>query len=386
MADSWEGPATSPGLIDAHSHLCASSYTERGVTGATLEEALLRMTAMSAVDTSDDVFVACSELIEKGVTGVQMMFHTFGDSSDYAAALAATVTGVRRSGIRALIILGTTDQAEFAPPGIDHKNLLPSFAQPHRRLSPSEFGDAVNHAVVDYPDMRFGVGPVGPQWCSDTLLHTIGEISQDGFRIHSHFAESPRQRTWAGDLFGRMDQAGLLGPDTSLAHAVWLTQSEIDRFADLGVSLVTCPLSNHLLGAGTADVAGWYNSGIIVAVGLDSADRTARPMTVATRSLAPPDAYRALTTGGQHATGIGSARDRVAWSDATTLTPTEVIIDGRVVVTESQLVNRAEVEQARSRIAETLAADATDREARHRELTAVMPHYLATIEQASDEG
>jgi cytosine/adenosine deaminase-related metal-dependent hydrolase len=385
MADHWEGPVSGPGLIDAHSHLCSTSYAERGVTGATLEEALLHMMAMSAVDTADDVFVACSELLEKGVTGVQMMFHTFGDPSDYTAALAATVEGIRRSGIRALVILGATDQAEFVPPGIPHADLLPDFAQPQRRLSPTEFGDVVRQAVIDSPDITFGVGPVGPQWCSDALLHTIGEISQEGFRVHTHFAESIRQRTWAGDLFGRMHEAGLLGPRTSLAHAVWLTQEEINRFADLGVSLITCPLSNYLLGAGTADVTAWHKAGITVAVGLDSADRTAAPMTVATRSLTPPGAYRALTVGGHQATGVDTSGDRVVWSDATTLTPTDVSIDGVALVEGGTLANRAEVEQARERIAETLAIDAINREARHRELSSLMPRYRAIIEEAGDE-
>jgi cytosine/adenosine deaminase-related metal-dependent hydrolase len=380
-----KGLTGTPGFIDAHSHLRSTSYHEHGVRGLTLEEALLRMTAMTAVNINNDVFVACSELIAKGVTGVQVMFHTFGDADDYLEALDQTVTGIRRSGIRALVVLGTTDSAEFAPPGVEMAGLLPDFSLPTRRLTADEFGDAVSQALTKYPDVTFGVGPVGPQWCTDSLLHSIGEISQQGLRVHSHFAESETQRYWAGDLFSRMAQAKLLGPQTSLAHAVWLTESEMDELCDLGVSLVTCPLSNHLLRAGTANVTAWQAKKIPFGVGLDSADRDQTPMAVATRALSAQDALVALTSGGFAATGINTEGDEVVWSDNTLHTPQSVTINGHQRVVDGILVNNEEVDGARQEIAATMQQDGIARQDRHRILDTVMSQYLTVISGATRE-
>jgi 5-methylthioadenosine/S-adenosylhomocysteine deaminase len=379
-----EGRVT-PGFIDAHSHLRSTSYHEHGVRGVNLEESLLRMTAMTAVDIADDVFVACSELIAQGVTGVQMMFHTFGDPDDYRQTLDHTVKGIRRSGIRALVVLGTTDSAEFVPPGLDPEGLIPDFSLPARRLTQVEFGDVVERAVADYPDVSFGVGPVGPQWCTDPLLNTIAEISQQGFRVHTHFAESEVQRHWAGDLLVRMRAARLLGPKTSLAHAVWLQDSEMDELRDLGVSLVTCPLSNHLLRAGLADVEAWQRRGIPFGVGLDSADRDATPMAVATRAVSRDDAVLALTLGGQSASGLDTTADRVEWSSDTLETPLSVSINGHHVVVDGQLTTGEDVNRAREKISERMLADEASRETRHQILHGHMPTYLRAIAEVMHE-
>lgn len=368
-----------PGFVDAHTHLRSTSYHEHGIRGITLEEALLRMTAMTAVDIETDVFVACSELIAKGVTAVQMMFHTFGDSSDYLSALDQTLAGITRSGIRALVVLGTTDSAEFLPPGHNPTDTIPNFAVPQRRLKPGEYADVVQSALARHPEANLGVGPVGPQWCSDELLHLIGDISQQGLRVHSHFAESRAQRYWAGDLLSRMARAQLLGPSTSLAHAVWLNPSEMDELHDRGVSLVTCPLSNHLLRAGVADVTGWQTRKIPFGVGLDSADRDQQPMTVARRALPEPDAVHALTTGGYSATGINTTRDEVVWSDDTLLSPLSVTISGKTLVRDGTLISATEVEEARQQIADTMVRDLNARENRHQILDDIMPRYLETI-------
>lgn len=375
-----------PGFVDAHSHLRSTSYAEHGVSGTCLEEGLLRMTAMTSVDTAEDVFVACAELLEKGVTGVQVMFHTFGDPDDYRQEVDRVFQGILRSGIRALVILGTTDQAEFLPPGGEALVALPDFARVSRRLTPEEYGEVVTSTTSPSPAIEVGIGPVGPQWCSDPLLNTIGDLAQQGFRIHSHFAESLSQRSWGGSLYERMHAARLFGPRTSLAHAVWLSEQEIDSFAAQGVSLVTCPLSNQLLGAGVAAVAKWLQSGVNVAVGLDSADRDASPMSVARRSLSVPDSLEALTAGGQRATGLATAADTVTWNDIEKGSVRNVCVGGVSVVEDGRHVQHAHLDQARSRIAERLFRDQSERQDKLRKINHMMPTYLRAIREVTGGG
>ncbi|MGA1532512.1 MAG: hypothetical protein ACO33E_05720, partial [Aquiluna sp.] len=104
------------GFIDAHSHLRASSLSSQGIGQCeNLEEALVRFSAMTVVEPYDEALVACSELILGGVTGVQFMFHVFGDRERYQSQLEEVLRGVSDSGIRALAILGVTDEAEYLP-------------------------------------------------------------------------------------------------------------------------------------------------------------------------------------------------------------------------------------------------------------------------------
>jgi ketosteroid isomerase-like protein len=111
-------------------------------------------------------------------------------------------------------------------------------------------------------------------------------------------------------------------------------------------------------------------------------------MAVAKKALSPRDAYLALTRGGRQATGIDSTADRVVWSRPATgtPTPTTVEIGGHLLVADGELTTRADVEEARRRIAETLERDAVGRRARHEQLSALMPHYLLTIGKQKDEG
>jgi len=374
---------SSPGYVDAHSHLRSTSYAQQGVRGSSLEEGLLRMCAMTSTPLEDDVFVACVDLIEQGITTVQAMFHTFGDIDEYRGALDATVKGIEKSGIRALVILGTTDQAEFLPPGAEDPG-LPNFCSVSRRLSEAEFGEVVAWAGKKYPGITFGVGPVGPQWCSDSLLGTIGEIATQGYRIHSHFLESAAQRAWApGSPFERLKNHRLLGPNTSLAHAVWCSNTELGALSDLGVQLVTCPLSNRLLGAGKAPVESWLNYGITTGIGLDSADSSVRPLEVASLALSQPEAYEALTSGGLACVGLSHVEDEVIWEDRERGAVDSVWINGRNLVTRGKFHDHSSVEGARDRIVEALKRDASNRTKRHSELDAVADRYHRSLEESS---
>jgi len=373
------------GFVDAHTHLRSTGYAAHDIVGTSFEEALLRMSAMTPVPIEDDVFVACVGLLEQGVTTVQVIFHTFGDPDEYRAALHATIQGIERSGIRALVVLGTTDQAEFLPVGVTSPR-LPDFCQVTRRLSAAEFGDVVSTATQDYPGISFGVGPVGPQWCSDSLLGTLGDIATEGYRVHAHFLESAAQRSWApGAVLSRMQTHGLLGPQTSLAHAVWCSDKELQVLSDLGVGLVTCPHSNRLLQAGRAPVDDWLRRGITVGVGLDSADPQARPVDVARLALSPTEAERALTEGGLSCAGFSHVNDRVVWTDRELGVVDSVEIDGTTVISHGRFRDHSTVEAARERITETMNRDAANRKSRHSSIDAVIHDYHSHIAGGHDE-
>jgi cytosine/adenosine deaminase-related metal-dependent hydrolase len=63
---------------------------------------------------------------------------------------------------------------------------------------------------------------------------------------------------------------GVLGPDVSLAHCVWVTEQDLEILKDSGVKIVHCPSSNMRLGSGTMSLAACATAGIPVAIGTDS--------------------------------------------------------------------------------------------------------------------
>lgn len=371
---------TTPGFVDAHTHLRSTPFAAQQLRATDLEEALLKMTAMTAVDGELDAFVAASDLVAAGITAAQVSFHTFEDAEGYLASLDALVRGVRASGLRALIILMLTDQAEYAPIG---RQVPPPFAaktDPARGIPPEEFEQVVSVARAQHPDMEFGVGPVAPQWASDEILSVITALAHQGMRVHTHLLESPRQRTWADPSpLARLDHFDLLGPGTSLAHGVWCSPEEVALIADSGTGLVTCPESNRLLGSGTANVSQWQAAGVVTGIGGDSAVQPGQ-LAQSANDRFGPDALAILTEGGAHCMGLTEPVGTVRWEDGITGPPNRVEINGQQLVSDGRLANHQRVAEARAKIRAQLERDADRRLAQMAAIDAFLPEYRAMLD------
>lgn len=373
---------TTTGLIDAHSHLRATSLASQGVSAAGgLEEALLRFTGMSSVDPRDDAFVACSELLLAGFTGVQAMFHTFLEAERYLETLRQVATGVRDSGIRAVIILGVTDRNEFLPAGVSDGLLLPSWLPPEANCAAEDLEWVLSRASEEFPEISFGIGPVGAQWCSDGSLEILGALASRGLRVHSHLLESRFQRRWLDEEpIARLQRHGLLGELTSLAHGVWCEEADLKAIAQSGAQLVFCPGSNAVLRAGTANPGEWLSNGVRFGFGLDSSTSATEAIRAANSVVDNFPALEVLTAGGAAATGLACHEDSVSWHDFAQGQVVDVIVRGKTLVAGGRLVEQTNLEAAKERIAEAMLRDKANRDARIATLDGLMPRYLAAIE------
>jgi len=368
------------GIVDAHSHLRSISLADQGVTGSCLEEALLRMNAMTSVDPYDDALVASSDLLLKGITSVQFIFHTFGNSNVYFETLLRKIEGIKRSQIRARVVLAITDQYEFLPENCDSPPPLPGFVDVGQRMTPQEFKEVVDGARRLFPEIEFGIGPVAPQWCSDSMLEVISEIAESGLRVHTHFLESSSQRHWIAEgPLDRLERFGLLSERCSLAHSIWVTDDELDRVKHSGAQLVTCPRSNQLLRSGRAQIDRWIHKKIPFGVGLDSIGGIETPIGVARLALDESDALNALTKGGIQSTGLAADEDKVMWRNWDLGIVDDLFIGDQLVVSSGKLVKDEEVAEARQRISRTLESDSEMRKARQRELDLLIEAYLNSI-------
>ena len=67
-----------------------------------------------------------------------------------------------------------------------------------------------------------------------------------------------------------LDDSGFLDAGVLAVHGVQMTNSDLERLAARGTSIVTCPRSNGWTGAGVPPIDAFYRSGVRVAVGTDS--------------------------------------------------------------------------------------------------------------------
>lgn len=310
-----------PGLIDAHSHARGVALSCHGIGDGPLERFLVELTALTPLDPRDEALVAADGALRSGITAVQIIHHRFGGPAEYSDQARAIADGYAEAGVRAFIALALTDQDEYAP--WPEGGPVPGAPQPQRGVSPEAFlalADALlgssEFVEVD------AVGPVAPQWCSDSALSAIADSG--AHRVHAHLLESARQRLPAGvDQVQRLDDALLLRKESSFAHGVWLDDQQIERVAAAGSVIVHCPGSNTRLGVGSCRVRRLLDSGVEVALGLDSHGALDEPdmfaemrraLTVAAEADAPltaAEVLRMATKGGARALcrpGFGTLR------------------------------------------------------------------------------
>src|SRR5205807_8203703 len=68
-----------------------------------------------------------------------------------------------------------------------------------------------------------------------------------------------------------LQDLGLLGPDFTAAHGVWLDHDDMQRLGDNGASVAHNPGSNMRLGNGLADVRGMLERKLNVGIGTGGA-------------------------------------------------------------------------------------------------------------------
>jgi 5-methylthioadenosine/S-adenosylhomocysteine deaminase len=108
----------------------------------------------------------------------------------------------------------------------------------------------------------------------DGLRRLGGDARSLGVGITGHASESKYEVEWARRAHGSrlveyLDACGVLGPDTLLAHCVWVDDAETLLLARTGTSVSHNPTSNMKFGVGVAPLAAMRAAGVNVALGTD---------------------------------------------------------------------------------------------------------------------
>jgi len=122
------------------------------------------------------------------------------------------------------------------------------------------------------------VAPTIPLHCSDEFMLACARLAREfGIGLHTHVSESKVQAIAGLKKYGKtptahMDALGLVGPDFTAAHGVWLDEDDMKRLADRGASVAHNPGSNMRLGSGLADMRRMLELGVNVGIGTDGAN------------------------------------------------------------------------------------------------------------------
>jgi len=252
-----------PGFVDAHVHYpqlpVMASY------GTSLLEWLDRYTFPEETRYGDRSYAGSRAAtflklsLERGVTSAAI-FSTVHD-----VALEALQASNRDLGLN--LVSGITGMDRGAPDSLSVD--IAAFKDINEKAIETSRGlERFNYAITP----RFALS------CSEEMLDYCGQLleSDQSLLMQTHINETEDEILATSALFPRASDYldvyasfGLLGSRSLFAHGIHNTETEYDRWAESGASVIHCPTSNTFLGSGLFDADGYVSRGINVGLGSD---------------------------------------------------------------------------------------------------------------------
>lgn len=255
-----------PGFYDLHNH--AGQYLQCG-TGVTkqLLEWLKDYTYKLEADLDDEAY---ANEVYKHFVGDLLRYGTLGACTFATSSTRGTAClyeAFKACGIRAYV--GKVNMVANAPDYIIED--VESSIQGNLELV-KKYGQEEKVKPIVTP--RFA--PTS----TEASMKALGDIAKEyGLPVQSHISENPDEIKWVKSLYpwsdnyaSVYDKFGLYGQvPTLMAHAVHLTQKEIEMSKNKNITLVHCPDSNINVRSGIAPVKKYLKEGIKVGLGSDIA-------------------------------------------------------------------------------------------------------------------
>ncbi|MBP1933401.1 amidohydrolase family protein [Ammoniphilus resinae] len=249
------GAIIMPGLVNTHGH-AAMSLLRGYADDLPLQEWLeTKMWPLEGQFTSEHVkwgtYLSIIEMLRTGTTCFMDMY----DHMDQVAE-AAEVSGMRAGLARGVI------------------GLCPVDVQKQKLEEAADFAQRWNGKA----DGRITtmMSPHAPYTCPPDYIRQIVEKAHElDLPIHIHMSESQREVEQNRNDYGlrppaHLEKLGVFERPTLVAHAVHLTDEEIELLAKYDVKVSHNPISNLKLASGIARVPEMLGAGITVSLGTDS--------------------------------------------------------------------------------------------------------------------
>ena len=276
-----------PGFINCHYHseLAAgpglyqyifemANISIQGGTGPIAEE-----------DLYDIIQLGLVQAIRGGQTATLDMY--YGRPSLPHFGTESALRAYEDLGMRVAFGLVSRDQNTYAhEPDETFLSSLPPALSAEIAASPMGYAWPVEDVMATYDqlvrdwDGRGGLTRIvlAPDWtpaCSDDLYRLCRrKADEDGTGIVSHVLETRSEMMWSQQVYGkpalmRLRDLGVLGPDMTCAHFVWVTDEELRVFADSGAVASNNPGSNLRLSSGICRTRDIIDTGGRIAFGTD---------------------------------------------------------------------------------------------------------------------
>jgi cytosine/adenosine deaminase-related metal-dependent hydrolase len=266
--------AVLPGVVNAHTHLELSwlrgriAETNNFIEWIRSVVRLIRLTPDHAEEAERAIVAAIDEVQECGTALV-------GDiSNDLVTSRPLAARGLAAVVFHELISFKTADAPAIVKDAVARLAMMPSSdvlrhtLAPHApySVSPGLFRE-IRTALDRDPHRRTSVH-LGESMAEVEFLHDgTGPWRQT---LEDFNAWDPQ---WVVPRCGPveyLERMGYINERLIAVHGVQFSSAELQRLADKGVTLVTCPRGNIRTGAGEPPVADFYHHGVRVAVGTDS--------------------------------------------------------------------------------------------------------------------
>ena len=227
-----KGLALVPGLVNAHTHAAMTLF--RGFADdlplmVWLQEHIWPAEArLEPEHVYWGTRLACAEMIRTGTVAFwDMYWHP-----------EAAARAVEDAGLRAVVAVPLIDGSDADRARSDADEALELVAE-----------SASGRVRAGYaPHALYTVSP-------DSLAWVAERARERGATVQIHLSETRQEVDDCVAEHGvrpafHLDRAGLLGPDTILAHGVWLDESELELISERGSTVVTNPVANLKLAVG----------------------------------------------------------------------------------------------------------------------------------------
>ncbi len=281
------GRALLPGLANAHSHTFqrlfrgraesrAGSRTAGGDTFWTWREQMYRAAGFCTPEDLYDVARATFlEMVAAGITVVGEFHYLHRDFDGHAYSdpnlLSQQVIEAARSvGLRICLLRTAYFRAGFErDPHPGQRRFYESPAEYLRNL------DSLATMYANVDGVTIGAAPHSIRAVPLEDLKRIARVAEGRMPLHLHISEQVGENAACVAEYGStpvslLAEHGVLSGETTLVHAIHLTDFEYAQVAAAGATICSCPTTERNLGDGifAADVAAMM--GIPVALGSDS--------------------------------------------------------------------------------------------------------------------
>ncbi len=259
------GKAIIPGMTCAHHHLYstfARGISLSGEAPARFGEILERLWwKLDKALTLEDIYVsALVPLVECIRSGTTALLDHHASPGAVPGSLQTIARAVKETGLRACLCYEVSDRdgSRIAQEGLEENA---SFIAATRR--------------EDSPTLRATFGLHASLTLSNQTLERAQELAQtleSGFHIHAaegvEDVEDSLRRS-GRRVIERLNDFGILGPQTLAAHCIHLEERELDLLEETGTMVAHNPSSNMNNAVGYTPIPAMIQRGILVGLGTD---------------------------------------------------------------------------------------------------------------------